>query len=64
MYLGKRMCAGEPLANNTYFLFTAALIKSFKFKPINDQPLPTLDPVNGFTLGFKGFKAVVIPRQQ
>lgn len=61
--VGKRFCLGESLAKNTYFLFTASLVKQFKFKAIPDQPLPTLDPINGFTLGFKGFKSLVIPRQ-
>ncbi|XP_045035920.1 methyl farnesoate epoxidase isoform X4 [Daphnia magna] len=60
--LGKRMCLGESLAKNTYFLFTAALIKKFRFDPVPDEPLPSLDPTNGFTLGYQGFKAVVTPR--
>ncbi|KAI9553139.1 hypothetical protein GHT06_021032 [Daphnia sinensis] len=60
--LGKRMCLGESLAKNTYFLFTAALIKKFRFEPVPNEPLPSLDPTNGFTLGYQGFKAVVTPR--
>lgn len=59
---GKRMCLGESLAKNTYFLFTAGLIKKFKFEPVPNEPLPTLEPVNGFTLGYQGFKAVVTQR--
>jgi len=60
--LGKRMCSGEALAKNTYFLFTATLVKLFQFKPVQGQPLPTLDPINGVTLGYEGFKAAVLAR--
>jgi methyl farnesoate epoxidase/farnesoate epoxidase len=56
------MCSGEALAKNTYFLFTAALVKLFQFKPVQGQPLPTLDPINGVTLGYEGFKAAVLAR--
>ncbi|KAK4014851.1 hypothetical protein OUZ56_027361 [Daphnia magna] len=40
----------------------AALIKKFRFEPVPNEPLPSLDPTNGFTLGYQGFKAVVTPR--
>lgn len=56
------MSSGEALAKNTYFLFTAALVKSFSFHTVAKDCLPTLEPINGFTLGYKGFEAVVIPR--
>jgi len=56
------MCSGESLAKNTYFLFTSALVKLFQFKPVPGQPLPTLDAINGVTLGYEGFKAVVVAR--
>lgn len=55
------MCLGEALARNSYFLFTAALVK-FSFSPVTDEPLPTLEPINGFALGYDGFKAVVCIR--
>lgn len=51
--LGKRMCLGDP---------TAALVKTFQFKALPNQPPPTLAPRVGFTLAYEGFKAVVIPR--
>ncbi|XP_032796985.2 methyl farnesoate epoxidase [Daphnia magna] len=60
--LGRRMCLGDSLAKNTYFLFTAALIKKFRFEPVENEPLPSLNPKIGFTLGYQGFKAVVTPR--
>ena len=56
------MFFGDPLAKIPYFLFTAALIKQFRFEPTPNEPLPSLDPTNGFTLGYRGFKAVVVPR--
>lgn len=56
------MCLGESLAKNTYFLFTASLVKKFQFKSVPNRPLPSLDPNNGFTLGYKGFEAIVVPR--
>lgn len=52
----------DSFAKNTYFLFTAALIKTFTLKSVTNEPLPTLDPVNGFTLGYDGFRALAIPR--
>lgn len=60
---GKRICLGEPLARNTIFLFTAALLKTFEFNPVPNEPPPTLEPVAGLTLSPKPFKAVVIPRK-
>jgi len=60
--VGRRMCLGEPLANKTYFLFTASLIKSFTFESVPGEPLPTLDPLNCFTLSYQGFRALVTPR--
>lgn len=56
------MCLGESLAKNTYFLFMAGLIKKFRFEPVPGTPLPTVEPSNGFTLGYQGFEAVVTPR--
>ena len=56
------MCMGESLARITYFLFTAALVKQFSFAPVPGEPLPTLEPINGFTLGYDGFRAVITTR--
>ena len=58
VFTGKRMCIGEPLAKNTYYLFVAALVKTFRVSAVAGQPLPTLNPVNGFSLGYEGFLAV------
>lgn len=38
-------------------------MKKFEFKPIPDEPLPTLEPTFGFTQGPKSFKAIVVPRK-
>lgn len=56
------MCLGESLAKNTYFLFTTALFKKFRLEAIPNEPLPSLQPTNGLTLGYEGFKAVAVPR--
>lgn len=56
------MCTGESLAKMTFFLFVTSLIKKFHFKAIDNCIVPTLEPNQGFTLTYKGFKAVVIPR--
>nr|QST15063.1 CYP370A1 protein [Diaphanosoma celebensis] len=60
--IGKRTCLGEPVARNSFYLFVTSLIKSFTFSAVPGRPLPTLEPRNGFTLGYKGFEAVVAPR--
>lgn len=60
--IGKRMCSLDSLAKHTYYLFVAALVKKFKFQAAPNEPLPTPDPLNGLTLGYMGFKAVVTPR--
>lgn len=57
------MCLGEPLARNTFYLFTTALVKQFVIKPLPDQPLPSLEPKNGLALGYSGFRAVLRHRQ-
>jgi methyl farnesoate epoxidase / farnesoate epoxidase len=59
---GKRYCIGESLARNCHYLFVAALVKTFQFTKVPGQPLPTLNPVNGFTLGYDGFLAVAMRR--
>lgn len=61
-FLGRRNCLGESLAKNTYFLFTTAILKTFALERVRNEPLPTLDPIDGFTLGYKGFKAVLRER--
>nr|QSD59127.1 CYP370A15 [Diaphanosoma celebensis]QST15067.1 CYP370A5 protein [Diaphanosoma celebensis] len=55
---GKRLCIGESLAKNTFYLFVTALVKTLRFSAVPGQPLPTLNPRNGFTLGYEGFLAV------
>jgi Cytochrome P450 len=58
LIIGKRQCIGESLARNTYYLFVAALVKTFRFSAVAGQPLPTLNPKNGVTLGYEGFPAI------
>jgi methyl farnesoate epoxidase/farnesoate epoxidase len=59
---GKRICLGEPLARNTVFLFVACLVKTFEFKSVPNEPLPTLEANSGILSSPKPFKAVAIPR--
>lgn len=59
---GKRKCAGESIASDILYLFTASLIKSFNITTGTNEPLPTLEPKEGFTLGYQGFKAVITAR--
>nr|QST15065.1 CYP370A3 protein [Diaphanosoma celebensis] len=59
---GKRSCPGESLAKNTFYLFLTSLVKKYNFSAVGGQPLPTLNPRNGFTLGYEGFEAVVTLR--
>ena len=56
------MCAGESLAKMTFFLFVASLVKTFQFKVVENEPLPTLVPNAGLALSYQGFKAVVVSR--
>lgn len=61
-FKGKRVCLGEPLARNTVFLISAALLKTFTFESMPNQPPPTLEPTLGAVLSPKPFKAVVVRR--
>jgi len=62
--VGKRNCLGESLARNTYYLFTTAILKTFDVERVPSEPLPTLEPINGFTIGYQGFKAALRQRLQ
>ena len=57
------MCLGESLARNTFFLFTTALLKTFEFRGLPGQPLPTLDPVSGITKSYDEFSAQIMLRK-
>ncbi len=53
---------GETLARTGYFLFTTSLIKSFAILPLDKENLPSLEPLEGFTLAYRPFQAQLIPR--
>lgn len=40
---GRRLCAGETFARNTYFLIAAAFIQNFDFDVAPNSRMPTLD---------------------
>ena len=64
LYLGKRQCIGKSLAENVYYLFIATLAKVFNLENVKDQPLPTLNPIEGPTLRYENFQAVFTARNQ
>jgi len=61
---GKRQCIGKSLAENVYYLFIATLAKVFNLENVKDQPLPTLNPIEGPTLRYENFQAVFTARNQ
>ena len=62
MNLGKRVCPSEQLAKMFYFLLIASFVKHFQLKAIENEPLPTLEPIKGISISYQAFKAVVISR--
>ena len=58
------MCPGESLARRTYYLYVTALLKTFEFRGIPGEPLPSLQPIFGVTNTHSDFKALVILRNQ
>lgn len=62
--LGKRACIGKSLAENVYYLFIATLVKTFHIENVKEQPLPSLDPIDGSTLKYESFQAVFIVRDR
>lgn len=63
IFTGKRSCLGESLARASYFLFTASLVKAFTFRSIpGATSIPSLAPLNGFTLAHRPFRALLTQR--
>ena len=54
--IGRRMCAGEPVAKMELFLFITALIQNFDLKPAQDGVLPSLEGELGITYKPKPFQ--------
>ena len=53
---------GKSLAENLYYLFVTSMIKTFHFENVAEQPLPTLEPIEGPTLRYEGFQTVLTVR--
>ncbi|KAL3887162.1 hypothetical protein ACJMK2_027112 [Sinanodonta woodiana] len=53
--IGRRVCLGENVARMEIFLFLAALIQTFEFRPVEGEPLPELKGIMGITYSPKSF---------
>ncbi|XP_070194258.1 cytochrome P450 2J4-like [Littorina saxatilis] len=61
--IGRRVCLGESLARMELFLYLSTLIQRFRFLPPEQEPLPSLEGIMGFSLSPAPFKVRAIPRQ-
>lgn len=59
---GKRVCIGEVLARNTFFLFFTSLLQEFWFSVPEGDPEPTLVPLPGFTIAPAPFRVKAAKR--
>ena len=60
---GRRKCLGESVARIENFLFFSNLLKNFVLSVPNGCEDPTLDPVDGMTIGPCHFKICFKPRK-
>ncbi|XP_021330030.1 steroid 21-hydroxylase [Danio rerio] len=62
---GARLCLGEAVAKMEMFLFTAYLLREFKFLPASkEEPLPELRGVASVVLKVKPYTVIAHPREQ
>ncbi|XP_063986988.1 methyl farnesoate epoxidase-like isoform X2 [Diachasmimorpha longicaudata] len=62
--LGKRRCLGEILARASLFIFFSSIIHNFDIKAPEDQGLPRLDGIDGFTVSPRPYLIELIPREK
>jgi len=62
VYAGKRSCLGEQLARQELFLFLAALLQNFYFRPPEGQESIEVREVSGETTSPSDFEVRMIPR--
>ncbi|WKX94132.1 hypothetical protein Q1695_011414 [Nippostrongylus brasiliensis] len=61
--MGKRTCLGENLARYELFLLFTTLLQKYEFRPIEGEPLPSLQRSEGMTNVPRKYKCMVIPRK-
>ncbi|KAL6736123.1 hypothetical protein Aduo_006509 [Ancylostoma duodenale] len=62
--MGKRTCLGENLARYELFLLFTTLLQKYEFRPIEGEPLPSLQRSEGMTNVPQHYRCTVIPRKQ
>ncbi|XP_011299259.1 probable cytochrome P450 303a1 isoform X1 [Fopius arisanus] len=60
--LGKRRCLGELLARASLFIFFSSIIHNFDIETPEDQGLPILDGIDGFTVSPRPYLIKLTPR--
>jgi len=59
---GKRVCLGENLGRDEFFLFFTSIFQRFQIQKDPSKPEPTLEPEYGFILSSKPFSCVMKDR--
>ncbi|VDM62676.1 unnamed protein product [Angiostrongylus costaricensis] len=62
--MGKRTCLGENLARYELFLVFTTLLQKYEFRPIEGEPLPSLERSEGMTNVPRKYRCTVIPRSE
>jgi len=60
---GKRVCLGETLAWNSFFLYFVTLIQNWKMEVVEGQPAPDIHNVfESFSLSPNSFEVKMVPQ--
>ena len=62
--VGKRSCVGEQLARQEIFLFLAALLQKFHFKPPEGQKIIDVREIWGLSVTPSAYEVCMIAREQ
>lgn len=60
--MGKRVCLGEPLARNNMFIFLGRILQEFQISLPAHSPVPSTEPLPGFTTAPKPFQVIMSSR--